>query len=601
MIRKSKNKKRMFSTTFKQLSPFLLPYRCSIIISSLLGLLASIATLAVPLAIKQISILIIAAIRSGGIWDFEAILMWGFIALGLLITAFICEIIHSYVIYGVNAKFGYAIRKRIVKKINVLPISYFDQRDIGEILSYLTNDTDMLTMSLNGILCNILPSFVKLLGSIIILFIFSYVLGLVVLLSLPLALLLVFIFSKKTIKNFTKRQKLISEITSISEENYDAQIIINAFNATERYQKRFDNVNESLRKKSIIAELLGELYSPILQFFGNIIFAIICLVAGYLIGSLGGSADDVATIVAAISYGAQLIPSSLMFAMIFNNAGRAIAASQNIFEFVNAKNQPDESHKTVRLNNVKGNIEFKNVKFGYDKKKTISNFNYKIKQGQKVAIVGHTGAGKTTLINLLMRFYETDNGCITIEGVDIKKMKREYVRSLFAMVLQDPWMFEGTFMENIKFNNAKISNKTVYKVCRATHCDEFIRQMGGYNKKINSLSGLSSGQMQLLNIARAMAQNAPLLILDEATSNVDVRTERLIQESLDKLMIGKTSFVIAHRLSTIKNADVILVMNNGKIVEAGKHDELLLKKGTYADIYYAQFSCNYKSLKKEPA
>lgn len=588
-MKNKRNTKDDLIFTLKNLIPFVSPYMIKIIISSLLGTIASIFALLEPLVIRQISTLIIIATR-GGAWDIQAILHWVYIALSLISLAFIFQIIQLFIVNGVMAKVTLSIRNALIRKINLLPIKYFDTHKTGEIISYVSNDTDLLAMSLNTLLFNFIQSSVQVIGSIVILFVLSYIIGLVVIVLLPIALLLVFLLSKRMIKYYIKKQKLLSEITAISEENYTGLSIINAFNATEVYQRKFDKVNDSLRKVSIIAEFFGEINAPILDFFGHIIFAIICLVVGYLIGLLGGAPEDVATVVTAVTYSAQLLTPLLIFALIFANVGRMVAAGKRIFTFTNEIEEPNEDHKKTIIPAIKGNVDFSNVSFSYEKKKkTITNFSKQIKSGQKVAIVGYTGAGKTTLINLLMRFYETDKGNIKIDGYNIKDLNRKYVRSIFDMVLQDSWVFDGTFMENIKFNNKNISDKKVYQVCKAAYCDCFIKQMGGYHQHINSKAGLSAGQLQLLNIARAMTQDAPILILDEATSNVDVRTEILIQKAIDKLTKGRTSFVIAHRLSTIKNADIILVMKNGKLIESGKHSELLAKNGTYADIYYSQF------------
>ncbi|MCQ2795008.1 MAG: ABC transporter ATP-binding protein/permease [Bacilli bacterium] len=578
------------SFALRFLLPYLSPHKFSIFISSTLGLFSSVASLCIPLTIKEISKLIIVATRPDGTWNFDAIKMWGSITLALLLTAFIFCVMQTYIVYGVTSKIGNKIRSDLSQKNDLLPISYFDNHDIGEILSYIINDTNLLSSSLDIILFNLYSTTITLFGSVIILFLFHWAIGLSVLLSLPLALAVVSFVGKKIVNRFCDEQLLISNITIKSEEDYDAQILIKSFNATERYQKKFDIVNEKLRKTSIIAEFLNESFSPILNFFGNFIFTIICLLSGYLIGMYGGSPDDIATIVAAVSYGAQLIAPLLAFAQIFSNSGRIVASSKRLSSFLNEKEEIDETNKTLKIKKIEGKVTFNNVNFGYkNKKNVIVNFSEKVLKGQKIAIVGHTGAGKTTLINLLMRFYDVNSGSIEIDGINTRDMNRKYVRSLFGMVLQDTWVFEGTFMENIKFANKKITDETVYKICKATHCDQFIKQMGGYNKKISNKTGLSLGQIQLLNIARAMAQNAPFLILDEATSNVDVYTETLIQEALDKLMKGKTSFIIAHRLSTIRNADLILVMKDGKIVETGRHAELLSKNGLYAELYYAQF------------
>ncbi|MCQ2792638.1 MAG: ABC transporter ATP-binding protein/permease, partial [Bacilli bacterium] len=380
-------------------------------------------------------------------------------------------------------------------------------------------------------------------------------------------------------------------VSSLAEETYTAQSIVKSFNATDRFKNRFATTNYQYERVVFKSETYAGLMTPITTFFGNLIFAVICLAGGYIAVEAKGDPGSVAMVVAAVSYGEQLIAPMSNIAQLLATFQQALAAATRVFSMLEEENEPDESEKKLTLKKIEGNVSFDHVRFGYTKDRVIiHDFSQIAKKGQKIAIVGPTGAGKTTMVNLLMRFYEVNGGKITIEGVDTKTMNRSYVRSLFGMVLQDTWLFEGTFMENLKFSRRNASDQEVYDACKATHCDEFIKQAGGYDKVLKEDSGLSSGQKQLLTIARAMVQNAPMLILDEATSSVDTRTELLIQDAMDKLMKGRTSFVIAHRLSTIKNADMIIVMKDGDVLECGNHKTLLKKKGLYADLYNSQFA-----------
>jgi len=571
-------------------------FKVKIIIGIIFSALAAILRLFAPLVIGQISKVILEGTRTGATIDFKQIFVLAGIVFGCYGLSFIFDIVQVYFITGVTSDTNRSLRNRMANKINTLPLNYFDTRNIGDILSYVTNDVDLIGLTLNNTLSNLISSAITLLGSIIILFVLEWRIGLIVLVALPLALIVLSIAGKKAEKSFKSRQDLTSEVSSLAEESYTAYYIVKAFNATEAFKNNFAKSNLKLEKSSFKADTFAGLMTPMMVFFGNLIFAAICLVGGYIAGRFVPGTPEatagIVVVVTAVSYGEQLISPLSNIANLLATFQQALAATSRVYSMLEETDEPDESSKTQKLSKVEGNINFEHVRFGYTKDRVIiHDFTQVGKAGQKIAIVGPTGAGKTTMVNLLMRFYEINGGKITIEGVDTTKMNRSYVRSLFGMVLQDTWLFEGTFMENLKFSRRDATDEEVIEACKATHCHEFImQQAGGYNKVLREDCGLSSGQKQLLTIARAMVQNAPMLILDEATSSVDTRTELLIQDAMDKLMKGRTSFVIAHRLSTIKNANLIIVMKDGDVIECDNHENLLKKGGLYADLYNSQFA-----------
>ncbi len=585
-------------SSFRKLMKCISQFKIKIIIGITFSALAAILRLFSPLLIGQISKFILNASNGTIAWGDATpkILIYSGVAFGAYGLAFLFDIAQVYFITGVTSETNKSLRNKMANKINTLPLNYFDTRNIGDVLSYVTNDVDLIGLTLNNTLSNLISSTITLLGSVIILFILQWQIGLVALIALPISLIVMSIIGKKAEKSFKVRQDLTSEISSEAEESYTAYYIVKSFNATEMFKNNFAKSNFKLEKANFKADGLAGLMTPMMIFFGNIIFAVICLVGGYIAAQfVPGSpeaVEGIVVVVMAVSYGEQLISPLSSIANLLATFQQALAATSRVYSMLEQTDEPDETNKTLKLEKIEGNIAFEHVQFGYTKDRVIiHDFSQIGKKGQKIAIVGPTGAGKTTMVNLLMRFYEINGGKITIEGVDTTKMNRSYVRSLFGMVLQDTWLFEGTFMENLKFSRRDASDEEVIEACKATHCHEFImQQSGGYNKILREDCGLSSGQKQLLTIARAMVQNAPMLILDEATSSVDTRTELLIQDAMDKLMKGRTSFVIAHRLSTIKNADMIIVMKDGDVVECGNHDQLLKKGGLYADLYNSQFA-----------
>jgi ATP-binding cassette subfamily B protein len=490
----------------------------------------------------------------------------------------------------VTARISKKMRTQIADKINVLPLKYFDRNSYGDVLSRVTNDVDTIGQTLNQSLSSMITSVTMVIGVIIMMFTISWELTLVNLVSLPLSIILLTLIVKASQKFFKRQQEALGAMDGHIEEIYSAHNIVKVFNGDKKALKQFDEINDKLYKSAYQSQFLSGLMIPVMTFIGNLNYVFICVIGGSM------ALEDpvfIASIVAFITYVRQFNQPLSQIATITNTLQSTAAAAERVFEFLNEPEQEKEDDKYITLGHVEGNVEFKDVSFGYDEAEIIHDFNCKVTSGQKIAIVGPTGAGKTTLVNLLMRFYEIKEGSITIDGVSTKDMKREYVRSLFGMVLQDTWMFEGTIRENLKFGRPDATDEEMIEACQTANIDHFIKALpNSYSMVLAEDSNISQGQRQLLSIARAMLQNAPMLILDEATSSVDTRTEMLIQEAMDRLMQGRTSFVIAHRLSTIKNADMILVINNGRIVEMGKHDELMAQNGFYNELYNSQFSAN---------
>jgi len=565
-------------------------FKIQIIIGIIFEFVGICCRLASPLLVKEISTMIV-----NNDFNFARIGMFGGIAVGLYVIGGFLEYINIYMMVGVTAATSKQLRKDMSEKINRMPLNYFDTRNIGDVLSYLTNDVDVIGTTLTSVLTSLFSAAFTMIGILVILYILSWQLGLVATIAIPVALIVLVLIGSKTEKQYVKRQNYLSSVSSEAEEAYTAYNIVRVFRANKRFKQEFAEANHELEKASNKADFYGSLMTPVMNFIGYLMVVAICLIGSWLASRVLGTPEAAAaitTIVTAVTYANQLISPLSQLAQIFASLSQTMAAANRVFDFLEAEEEPDESDKTGKIEKIEGNISFEHVRFGYNKDRVIiHDFSEKAKKGQKVAIVGPTGAGKTTMVNLLMRFYEINQGKIAIEGVDTKTLNRSYVRSLFGMVLQDTWLFEGTYMENLKYSRRDATDEEVIEACKATHCDTFIRQQpGGYNGMITEECGLSSGQKQLLTIARAMVQNAPMLILDEATSSVDTRTELLIQDAMDKLMKGRTSFVIAHRLSTIKNSDLILVMKDGDVIESGNHDELMKKKGFYSELYNAQFS-----------
>ena len=512
----------------------------------------------------------------------------------LLACLYIVSALFSYIeglsMIRVANRYAKKLRTSISEKINKLPLKFFDHSLSGDILSTVTNDVDTIAQSLNNSLSTLVASITLFIGSIIMMFVTNYIMAITAIVSSFIGFILMFIILNKSQKYFTARQKELGKLNGYIEEVYSGLSVIRTCNAKEETIKEFDKLNDKLYDCNRKSQFLSGLMGPIMGFIGNFSYVAVCIVGALLV-----SKDMISfgTIVAFILYIRLFTNPLSQIAQAMTSLQSTAAASERVFSLLEEEEMSSEEDITKKLDKykVKGNIEFKNVKFGYDDDKIIINdFTAKVKAGEKIAIVGPTGAGKTTMVNLLMKFYDINDGDILIDGTSIKDIKRSNVHSLFTMVLQDTWLFNGTIRENIIYNNKHISNKMVEDVCKVVGVDHFIKTLpNGYDSVISDNDSVSSGQRQLLTIARGMISDSPFLILDEATSNVDTRTEELVQKAMDKLMENKTSFIIAHRLSTIKNADLILVMKDGNIIEQGNHNELMKKNGFYANLYNSQF------------
>ena len=493
----------------------------------------------------------------------------------------------SIIMATVSNKFAWNLRKRISKKINKLPLKYFDNNQVGDILSRVTNDVDTVGQSLNQSLSNLVMSITLLIGSLIMMFKTNSTMALTAIGSSIIGFAFMGIILSKSQKYFNARQKELGKLNSHIEEIYSGLLVVKAYNAKKLSDKKFDELNSKVKEANRKSQFLSGIMMPLMGFIGNFGYVCVCIVGALLVYN---NKISFGVIVAFIVYVRLFSQPLTSIAQSLTTMQSSAAASERVFEFLDEPEMEKEDTNT-KLTNAKGDIEFNNVKFSYDKEKPIiKNFNASVKSGQKIAIVGPTGAGKTTMVNLLMKFYNIDDGDITIDGKSIYDLSRENVHSLFTMVLQDTWLFNGTVRENIVFNKRGVSDKEVMNVCDKIGLTHFIKTLPeGLDTMIGDNESVSTGQKQLITIARGMIEDSPLLILDEATSNVDTRTEELVQKAMDKLMQGRTSFIIAHRLSTIKNADLILVMNEGNIIEQGTHDELMKKDGFYAGLYNSQF------------
>ena len=508
----------------------------------------------------------------------------------LYIVSALLSFIESIIMTSVSNNFARKLRGRISTKINKLPLKYFDKNQTGDILSRVTNDVDTIAQSMNQSLSSLVSAITLLLGTIIMMFITNWIMTLTAISASIIGFSLIFIVLSKSQKYFAARQKELGKLNSHIEEVYSGLLVVKAYNGKKEADTKFDEYNEKVYDANRKSQFLSGLMQPIMSFIGNFGYVAVCIVGALLVMH---DAITFGVIIAFITY-VRLFTSPLMqIAQAFTSLQSTAAASERVFEFLDEEEMSLETNKakTLDKSKVKGNIEFNHVSFGYDKDRTIiKDFTASVKDGQKIAIVGPTGAGKTTMVNLLMKFYEINKGDILIDNVSINDLTRENVHSLFTMVLQDTWLFNGTVKENIVYNRENISDEMVKEVCDTVGLTHFIKTLpNGFDSVIGENDSVSAGQRQLLTIARGMIENSPFLILDEATSNVDTRTEELVQKAMDKLTEGRTSFIIAHRLSTIKNADLILVMKDGNIIETGNHDDLMKKNGFYADLYNSQF------------
>ena len=584
-------KAKDFKGTLKKFLKVISEYKILIILAFIFAVGSTIFAIVSPKilgnATTEIYNGIIAKINGTGGIDFGAIKTILICLAILYIVSALFNYIQNLIMTHVSQRASYKLRDQISHKLNKLPMSYYDKQNTGDIMSVITNDIDTLQMNLNQSATQLVTSIVTLIGIFVMMCTINVTLAIITALVLPFASLIVMFIVKKSQKHFYNQQNYLGIVDGEVEEMISGHTVIKAFNAEEKSMQNFDRDNEKLCEAGFKAQFLSGLMHPIMNFVSNLNYTIIAILGA--IFAISGKIT-IGNIQSFIQYSRNFTNPIAQLAQISSLIQSMIAASERVFNFLNLDEYVDDGTKTCEK--VKGNIEFKHVKFGYDANKIIiKDFNASVKSGQKIAIVGPTGAGKTTMVKLLMRFYELNGGEILLDGINIKDYKRKEYESVFAMVLQDTWLFNGTILDNLRYGNLNASDKEVIDAAKTASADFFIRTLpDGYNSIINEeTNNISGGQKQLLTIARAILANPKVLILDEATSNVDTRTEELIQKAMDKVMEGRTSFIIAHRLSTIKNADLILVMNEGDIVEVGRHEELLSKNGFYAKIYNSQF------------
>lgn len=583
-------KSKDFKKSWSKLIQYSRRYWAAMIIAIICAVAGSVATLAGPDRLKEITDTILTGIKgmmTGASIDLDKIVRICFTLVILYASGSILIFVQGWIMATVTQKLTKTLRTEISEKINRLPLRYFDNTTFGNILSRVTNDVDTLGQSLNQSLGLLITSITMILGALIMMFFTNAIMALTAIGSTLIGFVLMSVILKFSQKYFKRNQKHLGEINGHIEEIYAGHSIVKAYNAEKEARETFAEINEKIYDANWKSQFFSGLMMPLMNFTGNFGYAAVCVVGA----ALAKNGMDFGVIVAFTIYIRLFTQPLAQVAQAATTLQATAAASERVFEFLEEKELEDDTNKNRTLTEVRGNVSFNHVKFGYTPEKTIiKDFSVDVKAGQKVAIVGPTGAGKTTIVNLLMRFYELDGGEISIDGVPLSQLKRENVHDLFCMVLQDTWLFEGTIKENIIYSKEGVTDEEVKNACKAVGLHHFIRTLPhGYDTVLNENANLSAGQKQLLTIARAMIENSPLLILDEATSSVDTRTEVLVQQAMDKLMVGRTSFVIAHRLSTIKNADIILVMRDGDIVESGSHEELLSQGGFYADLYNSQF------------
>ena len=583
--------------TTKKLAGLLSKYKIAVIVVIIFAIGSTIFSIVGPKILGNATTEIYTGLMNkingtGGI-DFGKIGKIILFALGLYGISALFNLIQSYIMAGVAQKITYKIRNDLTHKINKLPMKYFDKRTNGEVLSIITNDVDTLSNGLNQSITQIITSICTIIGIMVMMFSISWEMTLVSLLILPISACILKKVIGKSQKYFVKQQEYLGHVNGQVEEVYGGHNIVKVFGREEEVIKEFEKENEELYKSGWRSQFLSGLMYPLMNFIGNVGYVAVAILGGYF--AVKGRIT-VGNIQSFIQYNKQFTQPIGQVAQISSTIQAMIAAAERIFEFLEENEEVEDVKNPVSTENLNGNIKFDHVHFGYDPEKSIINdFNCDVKDGQKIAIVGPTGAGKTTMVKLLMRFYDVNSGAILIDGHNIKDFKRGELRKMFGMVLQDTWLYGGTIRDNIKYSNPEATDSEVIEAAKAAHVHHYIKTLSkGYDAVINEESNnISAGQKQLLTIARVILADPKILILDEATSSIDNRTEQQIQAAMDNLMKGRTSFIIAHRLSTIKNADLILVMDHGDIVEQGTHEELLAKDGFYAKLYNSQFEdCN---------
>ena len=564
-------------------------YLIPIIVAIVLAIISSVFSIIGPDRIKEITNTIIAGIMTGIDMDkIKSIALF----LGIIYAlSAIFNYIQGYIMASVANKYAYELRKDITDKINKLPLKYFDRTSYGDVLSRVTNDVDSLSQTLNQSVGSLVSAITLLIGSLIMMFYTNWLMALTAIISSLVGFAGMIFIMGKSQKYFTELQTGLGDMNGHVEEIYSGHNVVKVYNGMQDAEDKFTKINDKMFNSAKNSQFLSGLMQPMMMFIGNFSYVAVCVVGASL------AMNDVISfgvIVAFMIYIRLFMQPLGQIAQSLTALQSCAAASERVYEFLGEEEQPDESHmpKRLKVEEVKGNIEFKHVKFSYEpEKEVIKDFTAKAKPGDKIAIVGPTGAGKTTMVNLLMKFYDINEGEIKIDGISTKELTRENIHDLFIMVLQDTWVFEGSIKENIKYNKENVTDEEIVGACEVVGLHHYIKSLPkGYDTLLSDNESLSAGQKQLLTIARGMIEDAPFLILDEATSSVDTRTEELVQKAMDKLTEGRTSFIIAHRLSTIRNADLILVMNEGNIIEQGTHEALLGQKGFYADLYNSQFA-----------
>ena len=572
----------------KKLIKYLKKFMPLIIIALVLAILSSVFSIIGPNKLSDLTDEIAKGIMTG--IDFEAITSIAVFLLTIYLISALFNYIQGFIMATVANNFAKSLRTQISQKINKLPLRYFDTHSFGDILSRVTNDVDTIGMTLHQSLGTLVSAITLFIGSIIMMFYTNWILAITGIVSSLLGFIFMFIILAKSQKYFNARQVELGNLNGHIEEIYSNHNVVRVYNGMDEASEKFDDLNNRVFVCNKKSQFLSGLMQPIMNFIGNFSYVAVCIVGALLVMN---DAISFGVIVAFMVYVRLFTNPLSQIAQGMTNLQTTAAASERVFEFLEEPEMEEETNITKHLdaNNVQGNIVFDHIKFSYDGKKTIiKDFSCDVHKGEKIAIVGPTGAGKTTMVNLLMKFYNITDGDIRIDGVSTKELSRENVHDLFIMVLQDTWLFNGTIRDNIKYNKENVTDEQIMEACKTVGIDKFVKSLpGGLNYVLEDNDSISAGQKQLLTIARGMIKDAPFLILDEATSSVDTRTEELVQKAMDKLTEGRTSFIIAHRLSTIRNADLILVMNEGNIIEQGNHDELMKKNGFYAELYNSQF------------
>jgi ATP-binding cassette subfamily B protein len=580
-------KPKAFTEAWKKIFSYMGKYRIAVWISIVFAVVGTVMILVGPNKLRDLTDLIAGGLVTGSI-DMGAIWEIGLFLIAIYATSTVLTFVQNYILATVSQKMASKFRTDISKKINRLPLRYFDTSSSGDVLSRATNDVDTLGQSMNQSIGLLITSVTMLLGSLVMMVYTNYIMAAVTVLSCVAGFGMMILIMRYSQKYFGIQQENLGNMNGHVAEIYSAHNVVKVYNGQKEASKKFDSINEELARSAFMSQFLSGLMMPLMNFIGNFGYVTVCVVGAAMV--INGQMS-IGVIVAFMIYVRLFTQPLAQMAQAFTGMQSVAAAGERVFEFIEEEELSEEVVSPRKLEKVEGHVEFRNVHFSYvPGREVIHGFSAEIKPGQKIAIVGPTGAGKTTMVNLLMRFYDTDSGDILIDGVSIKEMRRSDVHDLFCMVLQDTWIFEGTVKENIIYCKEGVTDEQVVEACKAVGIHHFIKTLPkGYDTMLDNTTSLSVGQRQQITIARAIVENAPLLILDEATSSVDTRTERAIQNAMDQMTVGRTSFVIAHRLSTIKNSDLILLMRGGNIVEQGTHDELLAAGAFYSEMYNSQF------------